>query len=37
MSTQTPEAPPTPVALALSPILWQLNAPDRFDSYSAGG
>jgi serine/threonine protein kinase len=36
MSTQTPEAPPTPVALALSPILWQLNAPDRFDSYSAG-
>jgi serine/threonine protein kinase len=36
MSTQTPEAPPTPVALALSPILWQLNVPDRFDSYSAG-
>ena len=36
MSTQTPEAPPTPVALALSPILWRLNAPDRFDSYSAG-
>ena len=36
MSTQTPEAPPTPVALALSPALWQLNVPDRFDSYSAG-
>lgn len=37
MSTQTPEPPPTPVALALSPALWQLNLPDRFDSYSAGG
>ena len=36
MSTQTPEAPATPVALALSPALWQLNVPDRFDSYSAG-
>ena len=36
MSTQTPEPPPTPVALALSPALWQLNLPDRFDSYSAG-
>jgi len=36
MSTQTPEAPATPVALALSPALWQLNLPDRFDSYSAG-
>ena len=36
MSTQTPEAPATPVALALSPFLWQLNVPDRFDSYSAG-
>eukprot|EP00227_Mantoniella_beaufortii_P010389 CAMPEP_0197593732 /NCGR_PEP_ID=MMETSP1326-20131121/18897_1 /TAXON_ID=1155430 /ORGANISM="Genus nov. species nov., Strain RCC2288" /LENGTH=676 /DNA_ID=CAMNT_0043159765 /DNA_START=89 /DNA_END=2116 /DNA_ORIENTATION=- len=36
MSTQTPEAPPTPVALVLSPVLWQLNVPDRFDSYSAG-
>ena len=27
MSTQTPEPPPTPVALALSPALWQLNLP----------
>ena len=36
MSTQTPEAPVLPVALALSPVLWQLNLPDRFDMYSAG-
>lgn len=36
MSTQTPRAPPVPVAAALSPILWRLNNPDRFDMYSAG-
>lgn len=36
MSTQTPSAPPAPVAAALSPVLWQMNAPDRFDIYSAG-
>ena len=36
MSKQTPEAPPLPLALALSPILWQLNLPDRFDMYSLG-
>lgn len=36
MSTQTPSAPPPPVAAALSPVLWQLNLPDRFDVYSAG-
>lgn len=36
MSTQTPTAPPAPIALLLSPILWQLNVPDRFDMYSAG-
>ncbi|XP_021754724.1 serine/threonine-protein kinase STN7, chloroplastic-like [Chenopodium quinoa] len=36
MSTQTPSAPSPPVAAALSPVLWQLNLPDRFDIYSAG-
>lgn len=36
MSTQTPSAPPAPVAAALSPVLWQMNLPDRFDIYSAG-
>jgi hypothetical protein len=36
MSTQTPTAPPVPVALLLSPALWQLNLPDRFDLFSAG-
>lgn len=29
-------APPAPVAALLSPVLWQLNAPDRFDMYSVG-
>lgn len=36
MSSQTPRAPPTPVAAFLSPVLWQLNGPDKFDMYSAG-
>ncbi|EEF38017.1 serine/threonine-protein kinase STN7, chloroplastic [Ricinus communis] len=36
MSTQTPSAPSPPVATVLSPVLWQLNLPDRFDIYSAG-
>ncbi|KAK7310003.1 hypothetical protein RJT34_07188 [Clitoria ternatea] len=36
MSTQTPSAPSVPVATALSPVLWRLNLPDRFDIYSAG-
>eukprot|EP00245_Coleochaete_scutata_P015400 TRINITY_DN6852_c0_g1_i1.p1 TRINITY_DN6852_c0_g1~~TRINITY_DN6852_c0_g1_i1.p1 ORF type:complete len:616 (+),score=126.74 TRINITY_DN6852_c0_g1_i1:168-2015(+) len=36
MSTQTPSAPPPPVATALSPVLWQMNLPDRFDIYSTG-
>ncbi|CAI5987484.1 unnamed protein product [Closterium sp. NIES-65] len=36
MSTQTPSAPPAPVAAALAPVLWQMNHPDRFDMYSAG-
>jgi hypothetical protein len=29
-------APPRPLAALLSPILWRLNSPDRFDMYSAG-
>ncbi|CAH9076118.1 unnamed protein product [Cuscuta epithymum] len=36
MSTQTPSAPSAPVATVLSPVLWQLNLPDRFDIYSVG-
>eukprot|EP00892_Ulva_mutabilis_P010152 jgi/Ulvmu1/7509/UM037_0053.1 len=36
MSPLTPRAPPTPVAALLSPVLWRLNQPDRFDVYSAG-
>ncbi|XP_031477908.1 serine/threonine-protein kinase STN7, chloroplastic [Nymphaea colorata] len=36
MSTQTPSAPSAPVATALSPVLWRMNLPDRFDIYSAG-
>ncbi|KAF2594417.1 hypothetical protein F2Q70_00045113 [Brassica cretica] len=36
MSTQTPSAPSAPVAAALSPVLWQMNLPDRFDIYSIG-
>nr|APR63816.1 kinase family protein [Populus tomentosa] len=36
MSTQTPSAPSAPVATTLSPVLWQMNLPDRFDIYSAG-
>lgn len=36
MSTSTPRAPPLPVAAMLSPILWKLNSPDRFDMYSVG-
>ena len=36
MSAQTPRAPPTPVAAFLSPVLWRLNGPDKFDMYSAG-
>ncbi len=29
-------APPAPVAALLSPVLWRLNVPDRFDMYSVG-
>lgn len=36
MSKQTPKAPAAPVAAFLSPILWQLEQPDRFDLYSVG-
>lgn len=36
MSRQTPRPPPKPVAALLSPVLWAMEAPDRFDMYSAG-
>ena len=36
MSTQTARPPPPPVAAILSPVLWAMESPDRFDSYSAG-
>lgn len=36
MPESTPRAPPAPVAAFLSPVLWQLNGPDRFDMYSVG-
>ncbi len=36
MSTQTPKPPPKPVAALLSPVLWRMENPDRFDMYSAG-
>lgn len=36
MSTQTPRAPSAPLAALLSPILWYLEKPDRFDMYSVG-
>ena len=29
-------APPVPLAAFLSPVLWRLNQPDRFDMYSIG-
>ncbi|XP_020584407.1 serine/threonine-protein kinase STN8, chloroplastic [Phalaenopsis equestris] len=32
---ETP-TPPEPIAAILSPVLWQLNSPDLFDTYSAG-
>ena len=31
-----PEAPPPFLAAILSPVLWRLERPDRFDSYAAG-
>nr|AFK41096.1 unknown [Medicago truncatula] len=33
---ETPSPPPAPIAAFFSPILWQLNSPDLFDTYSAG-
>lgn len=36
MSTQTPRAPVAPLAAFLSPILWTMEKPDRFDVFSAG-
>ncbi|EFJ43255.1 hypothetical protein VOLCADRAFT_96564 [Volvox carteri f. nagariensis] len=36
MSTQTPRPPPKPVAAFLSPVLWGMERPDRFDMYSCG-
>ncbi|KAI8474239.1 MAG: kinase-like domain-containing protein [Monoraphidium minutum] len=36
MSRQTPRPPPKPVAALLSPILWAMEGPDKFDMYSAG-
>lgn len=34
--TQTPRAPIKPLAALLSPALWLLNSPDRFDMWSLG-
>lgn len=36
MSTQTASPPPKPVAALLSPVLWAMEGPDKFDMYSAG-
>uniref|UniRef100_A0A1D2AEM3 Protein kinase domain-containing protein n=2 Tax=Auxenochlorella protothecoides TaxID=3075 RepID=A0A1D2AEM3_AUXPR len=36
MSKHTPRAPAAPVAALLSPVVWALNSPDRFDMYSVG-
>jgi hypothetical protein len=31
MSIQTPRPPPAPVAAFLSPVLWRMEGPDKFD------
>lgn len=36
MSTMTPKAPVAPIAAFLSPVLWSLECPDRFDMFSVG-
>ncbi|KAI5074830.1 hypothetical protein GOP47_0010791 [Adiantum capillus-veneris] len=36
MPTSTPSLPPDPLCSLVSPLLWHLNTPDRFDLYSAG-
>lgn len=33
LSSAPCSAPPAPVAALLSPVLWRLNTPDRFDMY----
>lgn len=35
MPTSTPALPPDPFCSLVSPIVWLLNTPDRFDIYSA--
>lgn len=36
LALQTPRPPPKPVAAFLSPVLWAMERPDRFDMYSCG-
>jgi len=36
MPEDTPDPPPATIAALLSPFLWLLNKPDRFDVYSSG-
>uniref|UniRef100_A0A7I4A2V3 Protein kinase domain-containing protein n=1 Tax=Physcomitrium patens TaxID=3218 RepID=A0A7I4A2V3_PHYPA len=36
MPTSTPTLPPDPLCSMISPLVWFLNTPDRFDLYSAG-
>lgn len=36
MSRQTATPPAKPVAALLSPVLWQMEHPDKFDMYSFG-
>jgi serine/threonine protein kinase len=36
MDARTPAPPAAPLAALLSPVLWALNAPDRFDLWSVG-
>ncbi|CAK9193349.1 unnamed protein product [Sphagnum troendelagicum] len=36
MPTSTPALPPDPLCSVVSPLLWLLNTPDRFDLFSAG-
>ncbi|XP_024525241.1 serine/threonine-protein kinase STN8, chloroplastic [Selaginella moellendorffii] len=36
MPTRTPRLPPDPLCSLISPLIWLLNTPDRFDVFSAG-
>ncbi|KAG0587870.1 hypothetical protein KC19_2G197700 [Ceratodon purpureus] len=36
MPTCTPTLPPDPLCSIISPVVWLLNTPDRFDLYSSG-